>query len=79
MNGSQHSKRRIEFVSVLRYQDLKNYKPPRDNTSILFGKGQNGKTNEVGVAMTPRETLPLLDLTHIKSFFGYLVKTWRYG
>ena len=79
MNGSQHSKRRIEFVSVLRYQDLKNYKPARDNTSILFGKGQNGKTNEVGVAMTPRETLSLLDLTHIKSFFGYLVKTWRYG
>ena len=29
---------------------------------------------EVGVAMNSRETIPLLDTSHIKCFFGYLVK-----
>ena len=29
---------------------------------------------EVGVAMNPRKTIPLLDTSHIKYFFGYLVK-----
>ena len=28
----------------------------------------------VRVAMTPSETIPLLDTIHIKCFFGYLVK-----
>ena len=33
-----------------------------------------GGYTEVGVAMTPRETIPLLDTTHIKVFFGNLIK-----
>ena len=33
-----------------------------------------GEYIEVGVAMTPPETIPPLDTIHIKCFFGYLVK-----